>query len=186
MTDGGMVISASAPQDPGEEARHESFTVDCTDGEEELCLEEILTLYSQPINEEQAWAVCYQCCRWLTQKHRRKETGASPPGRIAGPGDVRIRKDGTVKLFQPNNPDKHIPASSSIEVMLTFADLTLMAKFSAVLKHSEDLANYSFCGCDTTQADKSTSAPGAQTKKIKPRIQFSDSSGISRPAKEFL
>uniref|UniRef100_A0A3B4U002 KIND domain-containing protein n=1 Tax=Seriola dumerili TaxID=41447 RepID=A0A3B4U002_SERDU len=30
---------------------------------EDLSLEEILRLYSQPINEEQAWAVCYQCCR---------------------------------------------------------------------------------------------------------------------------
>uniref|UniRef100_A0AAR2KHQ5 KIND domain-containing protein n=1 Tax=Pygocentrus nattereri TaxID=42514 RepID=A0AAR2KHQ5_PYGNA len=35
------------------------------DTAEALSLEEILTLYSQPINEEQAWAVCYQCCRFL-------------------------------------------------------------------------------------------------------------------------
>uniref|UniRef100_A0A8C2AQ03 Spire-type actin nucleation factor 1a n=2 Tax=Cyprinus carpio TaxID=7962 RepID=A0A8C2AQ03_CYPCA len=87
-------------------AKPEDISMDCTDGEDELCLEEILTLYSQPINEEQAWAVCYQCCRWLTQKQRRKETGGSPPGRIAGPGDVRIRKDGTVKLHQQSSPGK--------------------------------------------------------------------------------
>ncbi|KAL1255907.1 hypothetical protein QQF64_013968, partial [Cirrhinus molitorella] len=110
-----MLISPSALQDPGDGAKLEDISMDCTDGEDELCLEEILTLYSQPINEEQAWAVCYQCCRWLTQKQRRKETGGSPPGRIVGPGDVRIRKDGTVKLYQPSSPDKHIPPSSSIE-----------------------------------------------------------------------
>lgn len=106
MTDEGMLISPSALQDPGDGAKPEDISMDCTDGEDELCLEEILTLYSQPINEEQAWAVCYQCCSWLTQKQRRKKTGGSPPGRIAGPGDVRIRKDGTVKLYQQSSPGK--------------------------------------------------------------------------------
>uniref|UniRef100_A0A8C2CUR8 Protein spire homolog 1-like n=1 Tax=Cyprinus carpio TaxID=7962 RepID=A0A8C2CUR8_CYPCA len=28
-----------------------------------LSLDQIVQLYKQPINEEQAWAVCYQCCR---------------------------------------------------------------------------------------------------------------------------
>uniref|UniRef100_A0A8C1EJ94 Spire-type actin nucleation factor 1a n=1 Tax=Cyprinus carpio carpio TaxID=630221 RepID=A0A8C1EJ94_CYPCA len=115
MTDGGTLISPSVFQDPGDGAKPEDISMDYTDGEDELCLEEILTLYSQPINEEQAWAVCYQCCRWLTQKQRRKGTGGSPPGRIAGPGDVRIRKDGTVKLYQQSSTDKLIPPSSSIE-----------------------------------------------------------------------
>uniref|UniRef100_A0A3B4TG78 Spire-type actin nucleation factor 2 n=1 Tax=Seriola dumerili TaxID=41447 RepID=A0A3B4TG78_SERDU len=31
----------------------------------ELSLEEVLKSYEQPINEEQAWAVCYQCCSGL-------------------------------------------------------------------------------------------------------------------------
>uniref|UniRef100_A0AAY5KDT9 KIND domain-containing protein n=1 Tax=Esox lucius TaxID=8010 RepID=A0AAY5KDT9_ESOLU len=76
--------------------------MDNADGLEELSLEEILSLYSQPINEEQAWAVCYQCCRTLAQKHRRrnsKNRGASVGDllrRIEGPGDVRILRDGTV------------------------------------------------------------------------------------------
>lgn len=83
--------------------------MDCCDGGEEVSLEEILTLYSQPINEEQAWAVCYQCCRTLAQKHRRKSsksTGASAaeyPRKIEGPGDVRIARDGTVKLRLEHN-----------------------------------------------------------------------------------
>lgn len=80
-------------------------SMDCDDGSEDLSLEEILILYSQPINEEQAWAVCYQCCRTLAQKPRRqassKSAGSSAvdyPRRIEGPGNVRIGRDGAVKL----------------------------------------------------------------------------------------
>jgi len=78
--------------------------MDCGDGAEDVSLEEILSLYSQPINEEQAWAVCYQCCRTLAQKHRRKgfkSAGASAEDctrRIEGPGNVRISRDGTIRL----------------------------------------------------------------------------------------
>uniref|UniRef100_A0A672MK04 Spire-type actin nucleation factor 1a n=1 Tax=Sinocyclocheilus grahami TaxID=75366 RepID=A0A672MK04_SINGR len=137
MTDEGMLISPSALQDPGDGAKPEDISMDCTDGEDELCLEEILTLYSQPINEEQAWAVCYQCCRWLTQKQRRKETGGSPPGRIAGPGDVRIRKDGTVKLYQQSSPDKHIPPSTSIEIIESLGIMIYKALDYGLKEHEE-------------------------------------------------
>uniref|UniRef100_A0A671MHX8 Protein spire homolog 1-like n=1 Tax=Sinocyclocheilus anshuiensis TaxID=1608454 RepID=A0A671MHX8_9TELE len=137
MTDEGMLISPSALQDPGDGAKPEDISLDCTDGEDELCLEEILTLYSQPINEEQAWAVCYQCCRWLTQKQRRKETGGSPPGRIAGPGDVRIRKDGTVKLYQQSNTDKLIPPSSSIEIIESLGIMIYKALDYGLKEHEE-------------------------------------------------
>ncbi|XP_062866433.1 protein spire homolog 1 isoform X2 [Trichomycterus rosablanca] len=118
--DGGAVklISAPAvePPEPG---------VDSTDGED-LCLEEILTLYSQPINEEQAWAVCYQCCQFLVQfKHRRRNkkkqnieiSGVNVARRIEGPGDVRINKDGTVTIHPRNNTDKHTQPNSSTEVI---------------------------------------------------------------------
>ncbi|XP_016094978.1 protein spire homolog 1 isoform X3 [Sinocyclocheilus grahami] len=137
MTDEGMLISPSALQDPGDGAKPEDISMDCTDGEDELCLEEILTLYSQPINEEQAWAVCYQCCRWLTQKQRRKETGGSPPGRIAGPGDVRIRKDGTVKLYQQSSTDKLVPPSSSIEIIESLGIMIYKALDYGLKEHEE-------------------------------------------------
>ncbi|KAK2844143.1 hypothetical protein Q5P01_010802 [Channa striata] len=72
---------------------------------EELPLEEILRLYNQPINEEQAWAVCYQCCRTLATDHRRRRSpstavgaSSSAPRRMCGPGDVRIQKDGSVRV----------------------------------------------------------------------------------------
>lgn len=86
--------------------------MDSDDECEELSLEEILTLYNQPINEEQAWAVCYQCCRSLADGHRRrnsKSAGAKAVGsarRIEGPGDVRIYQDGVVRLQQCSGPGK--------------------------------------------------------------------------------
>uniref|UniRef100_A0A803TIT5 KIND domain-containing protein n=1 Tax=Anolis carolinensis TaxID=28377 RepID=A0A803TIT5_ANOCA len=58
---------------------------------EALSLEEILRLYNQPINEEQAWAVCYQCCGSL----RREST---PGRRVESPSDIRIARDGAVTL----------------------------------------------------------------------------------------
>lgn len=86
--------------------------MDSCDVYDEVSLEEILTLYSQPINEEQAWAVCYQCCRTLAQKHRRrssKSAGASSvdyPRKIEGPGNVRIGRDGKVKLHFDDSSGK--------------------------------------------------------------------------------
>ncbi|KAM4688580.1 protein spire homolog 1 isoform 2-T2 [Discoglossus pictus] len=57
-----------------------------------LTLGEILQLYNQPINEEQAWAVCYQCCGAL---QRGREDGGTG-GRLEGAGHIRIRRDGAV------------------------------------------------------------------------------------------
>ncbi|XP_068189729.1 protein spire homolog 1 [Antennarius striatus] len=97
--------------------------MDTADGAVEVSLEEILTLYNQPINEEQAWAVCYQCCRTLAQKHRRrssKSAGASASEyqrRIEGPGDVMLWRDGTVRLHLEGSTDKYGPAPTSLEVI---------------------------------------------------------------------
>ncbi|XP_061111669.1 protein spire homolog 1 isoform X3 [Conger conger] len=101
----------------------EGVDMDCGDGENELCLEEILKLYGQPINEEQAWAVCYQCCRSLAKGHQRRRTkSAKAPvvdyaGRIEGPGDVRIRKDGTVRLQYQGDQDKYRSSCTPVEVV---------------------------------------------------------------------
>ncbi|XP_007468516.1 PREDICTED: protein spire homolog 2 [Lipotes vexillifer] len=55
----------------------------------ELSLEEVLKAYEQPINEEQAWAVCFQCCRGLR---------GAPGGRrrIRDTADIVLRRDGSV------------------------------------------------------------------------------------------
>ncbi|XP_072492488.1 protein spire homolog 2 [Notamacropus eugenii] len=65
----------------------------------ELSLEEVLKSYEQPINEEQAWAVCYQCCRGLL--------GAEPGGgRIRDTADILLHKDGTVSAqLEPGSAD---------------------------------------------------------------------------------
>nr|XP_055075927.1 protein spire homolog 1 isoform X2 [Misgurnus anguillicaudatus] len=137
MMDGGMLISPPNLQDQGDGAKPADNSVDCTDEDDEMSLQEILTLYSQPINEEQAWAVCYQCCRWLTQKRRRKETGVSPPGRIAGPEDVRIQKDGTVKLYQQSGPDKPITPSTSTEIIESLGIMIYKALDYGLKEHEE-------------------------------------------------
>ncbi|XP_059364555.1 protein spire homolog 1-like [Carassius carassius] len=59
-----------------------------SEDEDHLSLDEILHLYKQPINEEQAWAVCYQCCRSLLE-----DSAAS-----GGEEHVRIYKDGSVRF----------------------------------------------------------------------------------------
>ncbi|XP_069476937.1 protein spire homolog 1 isoform X5 [Ambystoma mexicanum] len=71
-------------------------------GEEEspgetLSLRDILRLYNQPINEEQAWAVCYQSCAALVR---------GPRATFTGPADICICRDGTVStgLPEPHRP----------------------------------------------------------------------------------
>uniref|UniRef100_A0A3P9H552 Spire-type actin nucleation factor 2 n=1 Tax=Oryzias latipes TaxID=8090 RepID=A0A3P9H552_ORYLA len=66
----------------------------------ELSLEEVLKSYEQPINEEQAWAVCYQCCRGLRVLH-------PPPGRadrVKDPSSLLLYRDGTVANLTPVPP----------------------------------------------------------------------------------
>ncbi|KAM6217699.1 protein spire homolog 1 [Rhynchocyon petersi] len=59
-----------------------------------LSLEEILRLYNQPINEEQAWAVCYQCCGSL----RSGVTRRPPHPRALSAAHVQVWRDGAVTL----------------------------------------------------------------------------------------
>ncbi|XP_060027928.1 protein spire homolog 2 [Erinaceus europaeus] len=54
----------------------------------ELSLEAVLKAYEQPINEEQAWAVCFQGCGGLR--------GAPGTGRIRDTADLLLRGDGSV------------------------------------------------------------------------------------------
>ncbi|KAL6107345.1 spire2 [Pungitius sinensis] len=68
----------------------------------ELSLEEVLKSYEQPINEEQAWAVCYQCCSG--------SRGPRPPAgrviRVEDPSSILLQRDGTVSLrHEPRRND---------------------------------------------------------------------------------
>lgn len=77
---GGGGAAAAAPERAGGAARPEPW---------ELSLEEVLKVYEQPINEEQAWAVCFQGCRGL-----RGEPGGVR--RIRDTADILLRRDGSV------------------------------------------------------------------------------------------
>ncbi|XP_041665235.1 protein spire homolog 1 isoform X3 [Cheilinus undulatus] len=123
-TDDGMLTSPTILRDFSADLNTTDVNVDCGDGAVDVSLEEILTLYSQPINEEQAWAVCYQCCRTLAQTQRRKSSksaaGASAldyPRRIEGPGNVRIWRDGTIRLHFDESTDKYKSPPTSLEVI---------------------------------------------------------------------
>ncbi|CAL1584657.1 unnamed protein product [Knipowitschia caucasica] len=111
-TDDGTLPSPTTPRD----FHTDNLSMVCGDSGEDVSLEDILSLYSQPINEEQAWAVCYQCCRTLAQRPRRKSS-RSHPRRIEGPGDVAIGRDGTVRLICNTESDKYRPPPTSLEVI---------------------------------------------------------------------
>ncbi|XP_012694502.2 protein spire homolog 2 isoform X2 [Clupea harengus] len=63
----------------------------------ELSLEEVLKSYEQPINEEQAWAVCYQCCSWL-RVPRLNRAEDRPVYQVKDPSSIFLHRDGTVSL----------------------------------------------------------------------------------------
>uniref|UniRef100_A0A8C8Y0W5 KIND domain-containing protein n=1 Tax=Panthera leo TaxID=9689 RepID=A0A8C8Y0W5_PANLE len=81
-----------------------------------LSLEEILRLYNQPINEEQAWAVCYQCCGSL----RAAAAGRRQPRhRVRSAAQIRVWRDGAVTLA-PGDAGEPPPAAGEA------ADLVLV------------------------------------------------------------
>ncbi|XP_057554876.1 protein spire homolog 1 isoform X2 [Hippopotamus amphibius kiboko] len=74
-----------------------------------LSLEEILRLYNQPINEEQAWAVCYQCCGSL----RAVDAGRLQlRRRVRSAAQIRVWRDGAVTLA-PTAGDAGEPAPAA-------------------------------------------------------------------------
>ncbi|KAM5263673.1 protein spire homolog 2 [Ctenodactylus gundi] len=77
----------------------------------ELSLEEVLKVYEQPINEEQAWAVCFQGCRGLR--------GAAAGRRIRDTADILLRRDGSVGARREPEPTTMVvpPASSEAQMV---------------------------------------------------------------------
>ncbi|XP_053182993.1 protein spire homolog 1-like [Scomber japonicus] len=118
--DHGGLTDAAAATHRDEQRRHSTMNPTEDSGAEDLSLEQILKLYSQPINEEQAWAVCYQCCRTLARGHRGRRSSAaagasssSAPSRISGPADVRIQKDGSVRVQHQSCEGKYSPCTTT-------------------------------------------------------------------------
>ncbi|XP_077951664.1 protein spire homolog 1 isoform X3 [Gasterosteus aculeatus] len=118
--DQGGLTGAAAATHRDEKQRRSAMSSSEDAAVEGLSLEEILRLYSQPINEEQAWAVCYQCCRTLAREHRSRgsssaagASSAAAPRKITGPEDVRIQRDGSVSLQQRDREGKYSPCTTT-------------------------------------------------------------------------
>ncbi|XP_058232897.1 protein spire homolog 1 isoform X2 [Hemibagrus wyckioides] len=100
-----------------------------SDGDgDDLSLEEILTLYDQPINEEQAWAVCYQCCRDLSGPDQNRV--------VRGPGDVRIHKDGAVRIQRSSG--KEHSASAVVTNVIESLGIMIYKALDYGLKENEE------------------------------------------------
>ncbi|KAJ4930810.1 hypothetical protein JOQ06_025116 [Pogonophryne albipinna] len=132
--DHGGLTGAAAAAHRDEQQHHNTMNSPEEAGAiEALSLEEILRLYSQPINEEQAWAVCYQCCRTLAKEHRDRRSssaaaGASPAAsmRISGAGDVRIQKDGSVRVDHQGCEGKFNPCTTTESKGMVIESLGIM------------------------------------------------------------
>uniref|UniRef100_A0A8C5WKW3 Spire type actin nucleation factor 2 n=1 Tax=Leptobrachium leishanense TaxID=445787 RepID=A0A8C5WKW3_9ANUR len=78
-------------------------------GSGELSLEQVLKSYEQPINEEQAWAVCYQCSRGLADTQ-------TTPSRIRDPSSLLLHRDGTVTVLPEHRPiTLPVPLTASLD-----------------------------------------------------------------------
>ncbi|KFQ90212.1 Protein spire 1 [Phoenicopterus ruber ruber] len=76
-----------------------------------VSLAEILKCFEHPISEEQAWAVCFQCCRKMEQLSQ----GLCPPLHsvfIKGPGSIFIHADGTASFKVYHKSGKSIDVGS--------------------------------------------------------------------------
>ncbi|KAL1773528.1 spire-like 1 isoform X4 [Sigmodon hispidus] len=93
------------PLSPGGEGPQLGATGDSRDA---LSLEEILRLYNQPINEEQAWAVCFQCCGSLRADAARRQ----PHRRVRSAAQIRVWRDGAVTLAPAAGQEGEPPPAS--------------------------------------------------------------------------
>ena len=60
---------------------------------EELNLSNILEAFNSAINEEQAWAVLYQCCKYLQSEWQTNPSGCHA---LNGLASLELNKDGFV------------------------------------------------------------------------------------------
>lgn len=114
---------AAAPERAGGAARPEPW---------ELSLEEVLKVYEQPINEEQAWAVCFQGCRGL-----RGEPGGVR--RIRDTADILLRRDGSVGArLEPEPATTVMPPASSEAQMVQSLGFAIYRALDWGLDESEE------------------------------------------------
>ncbi|NXB50596.1 SPIR1 protein, partial [Leucopsar rothschildi] len=83
----------------------------CEQTTAKVSLAELLRCFEHPISEEQAWAICFQCCRKIEQLSQE----LSPSLRsvfIKGSGSIFIHADGTVSFKVYHKSGKSIDVGS--------------------------------------------------------------------------
>ncbi|KAM4622951.1 protein spire homolog 1-like [Discoglossus pictus] len=88
-----------------------------------VTLEDILRQYGEPISEEQAWALCYQCCAKL----RQLLWGGHQVPSLQGVGSIVLHQDGTVSFATSSGASNHLQSERKIieklgEVIYTALD----------------------------------------------------------------
>ena len=83
-----------------------SVLTDEVEDQEITSLQEILNAFGAPLNEEQAWALCYQCGKYLTEDKPRRyfhnHIDITLDG--AGASGVLLAKDGSVYISTSSKP----------------------------------------------------------------------------------
>ncbi|XP_006152586.2 protein spire homolog 2 [Tupaia chinensis] len=144
----------------------------------ELSLEEVLTAYEQPLNEEQAWAVCFQGCRGLR--------GAPGGGRIRDTADLVLRGDGSVRARREPGAAGAMtmtvpPASSEAQMVQSLGFVIYRAldwgldeseerELSPQLEQLIDLMANSDCEDGSCAADEGYGGPEEEEAEGGPRV----------------
>ncbi|XP_062915679.1 protein spire homolog 1-like isoform X6 [Mobula hypostoma] len=108
---------------------------------QELSLEQILRLYNQPLNEEQAWAVCYQCCCTL-RRHRQPPADAPNAqghrfwGRLNGASAVLLHRDGNISIR--TDSDKGEPSQCTEPEVIESVGILVYKALDWGLKDNEE------------------------------------------------
>ncbi|XP_043937789.1 protein spire homolog 2 isoform X2 [Protopterus annectens] len=100
--------------------------------EEELSLIAVLKCYEQPINEEQAWAVCFQCCRGLLQQ---------PMGGgvlLRDPESLLLHKDGSVTVCREARSNVNTAGPSRKHVPPTFTEAQIVQSLGFTIYRALD------------------------------------------------
>lgn len=69
--------------------------VSSNSGEDFICLQDVLYSFNNSINEEQAWAVCYQCAIYFVQNSTQE---CFRDIYYYGVNAIRISKDGDLRI----------------------------------------------------------------------------------------
>ncbi|NXD21911.1 SPIR1 protein, partial [Spelaeornis formosus] len=97
---------------------------DCEQRIVKVSLAEILKCFDHPISEEQAWAICFQCCRKIEQLTQRLCPPLCPVF-IEGSGSIFIHADGTASFKVYHKSGKIIGTCGCQRLLLEYLGLVI-------------------------------------------------------------